>query len=124
MHVDPTPPGEAPGTADFSVHVAARAGDGTAVTVFGEIDLATAPRVREALEQAIDAGGEVLIDLRACSFVDSRGIAALAAAAMRLKDEGRVLTIRGVRERIQRTFDIAGLSSQDSVVLERMPARG
>jgi len=103
---------------DFSVHVAAGQGGGTVVTVFGELDLATAPRVRSALDQAIRAEGDVLVDLRACNFVDSTGIAILAGGALRLKDQGRRLILRGVRERVERIFQLAGLSDDDSVVVE------
>jgi anti-sigma B factor antagonist len=107
-----------PQTVEFSVHVADLRDGGRAVTVFGELDMATAPRVRAAIEQAIETEGKLLIDLRACGFVDSPGIAVLAAAAWRRKEQGRVLAIRGLQERVRRTFDLAGLTSQDSVVIE------
>lgn len=103
---------------DFSVHVAPSAGGGQTVTIFGELDLATAPRVRTAIDEAIDTEGDLVIDLRACAFVDSSGIAVLASAAWRRRENGRALVIRGAQERVKRTFDLAGLSSQDSVVLE------
>ncbi len=124
MHEDRTQGDETLGTGEFAVHAAPCEGGGTAVTVFGELDLATAEPVHRALKDAIDADGEVVIDLRACGFVDSSGIAVLAAAAVRLKDAGRKLVIRGVRERIRRTFEIAGLDSQDSIVLEAVPEPG
>jgi anti-anti-sigma factor len=105
-------------TTEFSVHVGDLRDGGTAVTVFGELDMATAPQVRTAIEQAVDTDGKFVIDLRACGFVDSSGIAVLATAAWRRKDLGRVLVIRGVQERVRRTFDLAGLTSQESIVLE------
>lgn len=105
----------------FSVHVAARSEGGTGVAVFGELDLATAPRLREGLEQALDTPGEVLVDMRACSFIDSMGIAVLAGAAARLKEEGRRLVIRGVGRRVLRTFEIAGLASGPAITIEPAP---
>ena len=49
------------------------------VHVSGELDLATAPLVEEALA---DVSGEILvIDLSDCTFLDSAGIRALVAAA-------------------------------------------
>ncbi|MGH2954414.1 MAG: STAS domain-containing protein [Solirubrobacterales bacterium] len=110
-----TDPAEEP---DFAVHVADRPGGGVEVTVFGEIDMASAPRLRRDLDRAIAHDNGVTIDLRACSFIDSIGIATLVAAAWRLKERGRVLRIRGVRDRVRRTLDLAGLSTHESIVLE------
>jgi anti-anti-sigma factor len=51
--------------------------DGAAVTVLGEVDLATAPRLRSALAQAASAGTALQVDLRAVRYLDSAGMAAL-----------------------------------------------
>ena len=56
--------------------------------------------------------------MRACDFVDSIGIATLVAAARRLHDERRMLTIRGARERVLRILDLTGMLSQDWVRIE------
>ncbi|MGQ0465236.1 MAG: STAS domain-containing protein [Sporichthyaceae bacterium] len=56
----------------FAAHV-----DGGDVTVSGEVDLATAPRLRTALEEAAGAGGRITVDLRAVRYLDSAGMAAL-----------------------------------------------
>lgn len=88
------------------------------MTVFGELDLATAPQMRRDLERAIAQDNGVTIDLRACSFIDSTGIAALVGAAWRLKEQGRKLHIRGVRDRVRRAFELAGLAAHEAIVLE------
>lgn len=106
---------------EFSVHVAPAVDGGTAVTVFGEIDLATVERVQIALAQAIDAGGPVCVDLRACGFVDSRGIGAIARAAVRLREQGRKMLLKGVQPRIMRTFEIAGLTDWDQLEIDAEP---
>ena len=103
---------------DFSVHVAPRPEGGTEIMIFGELDLATEPDVREAVDQALAADGDVVIDLRACGFVDSRGVALLAQAAIRLQREERALVLRGVQERVARTFHIAGLDTSPSITVE------
>lgn len=102
----------------FSVSVA-RAGDGGAVvTVYGELDMATAPQLKETLERDTEEGQDVEIDLRACKFIDSTGVAVLVATGSRLKGEGAKLRILGVRERVRRTFELAGLAGVDSIELE------
>jgi anti-anti-sigma factor len=78
--------------------------------------------VREALEQAMEEPGEVLIDMRACSFIDSMGIAVLAGAAERMREEGRHLVIRGVGRRVMRTFEIAGLAGNPAITIEPEPS--
>lgn len=106
------------GAHSFSVHRADRAGGGIELTVFGELDMATAPRLRTELEGAIATDRDVTIDLRACSFMDSSGVAALVAGAWRMKERGRVLHLRGARERVLGTLQLAGLHDHDSIVLE------
>ena len=103
---------------DFSVHVAPHAQGGTNVAIFGELDLATANVVADALDEAIESDGEVVIDLRACGFVDSQGIAVLIKAALRLGEQGRKLQIKGVQERVMRILELAGITGMDQLVVE------
>ena len=106
---------------DFAVHVAPTGDGGTDVAIFGELDLATVDRVRAALADAIEAEGRVVIDLRACGFVDSKGIGALVQAALRLKAQGRPLVLRGVQPRVMRTLGIAGLTGTDLLDIQPQP---
>jgi anti-sigma B factor antagonist len=58
--------------ADFS----AERTDGVLV-VAGEVDMASAPRLRAALSHLAAASGPLTVDLTGVSFLDSAGIAAL-----------------------------------------------
>jgi anti-sigma B factor antagonist len=52
--------------------------DGTAtVTVVGEIDLATAPEFRRALDAAASTHSAIEVDLRGVTYLDSTGVDAL-----------------------------------------------
>lgn len=51
--------------------------------VRGELDLATAPQLEEALVSAIEAGEDVVLDLRALEFMDSSGVRVLVVAHTR-----------------------------------------
>ena len=52
------------------------------LTVIGEIDVLTAPRLRAAVSECLDrADGVVVVDLVQVSFLSSHGLAALASAA-------------------------------------------
>lgn len=112
MSPDPTP------STDFSVHVAPGHQGGVDIAIFGELDLATANVVEGALDEAIEADGQVVIDMRACGFVDSQGIAVLIKAALRLHEQGRNLHIEGVQERVIRILELAGLTSMDQLTVE------
>ena len=105
----------------FAVHSAPRADGGTEITIFGDLDLHTVGEVRAALEPALEDEGPVVIDLRACPFVDSSGLGALAGAAVRLDEQGRSLVIKGVGERVWRTFQLAGIADRDSIKVEPEP---
>lgn len=102
----------------FSVSVAERIGGGAVATLMGELDLASAPKLRDALDEAIASGGEVELDMRGCGFVDSMGIAAIVGAARRLNENGRVLRVKGAQHRVRRIFELAGLLDNDWITLE------
>ena len=59
------------------------------VDVHGEIDLDSAPALREQLTALVDGGaGTVVADLTNTSFIDSTGLAALVAGNNRAKAAG------------------------------------
>jgi anti-sigma B factor antagonist len=62
----------------------AREGEHVVLTVRGEIDMATAPRLRAALDRAVGAR-EVRLDLRAVEFMDSSGLSVLVAGHQALE---------------------------------------
>jgi anti-sigma B factor antagonist len=72
----------------LDLHVTASGGF-TVVEVGGEIDIASAPELRECLHQMIDAGSRrLVVDLRQVSFIDSMGLGVLVGATRRLRGLG------------------------------------
>jgi anti-anti-sigma factor len=69
--------------------------DGTPlVSVWGEVDLATAPRLERVLADASEGGErDVLVEFSRDSFIDSTGLNVLIHAARRLRADGRVLRV-------------------------------
>jgi anti-anti-sigma factor len=57
------------------------------ITLRGEHDLATAARLRGALEDVFAAGSVAIVDLSASSFIDSQVIGVIAGAATRVEAE-------------------------------------
>ena len=68
---------------------------GTVIEAIGEVDLTTAPQLREALLGAVGASAKssVVVDLSKVDFIDSAGLALLVEARKRLSPEGRTLSI-------------------------------
>jgi len=63
--------------------------DGThAISVAGELDLATAPGLKRALDSAFHTGGPVVVDLSDTVFLDSTALSVLLDAARRLGSRG------------------------------------
>ena len=63
---------------DFDLTVEHDEGGATRLTLRGELDLATAARLEQALAQS---GDDVLLDLRGLTFMDSTGVRVLLEAA-------------------------------------------
>jgi len=93
------------------------------VTVFGELDTSTAPELRGVLERAIEpeVSGDVEVDLRGCSFVDSTGVATLVWAAWKLKAQERRMLLLGARDRVRRILDLAGVAGHSAIVIDSPP---
>lgn len=82
------------------------------IKVGGEIDLFTAPKLKQKLDRVIDGGGaRVLIDLSDTSFVDSTALGVLIGAARRLRSRQGTMVIVNTDQSIAKTFEITGLDS-------------
>ena len=80
------------------------------IEVGGEIDVYTAPKLREAILAAIDAGHlRLIIDVQKVDFLDSTGLGVLVGALKRVRADGGSLDIVCTQERILKIFQITGL---------------
>src|SRR5690349_11154304 len=85
-------------------------GQFTVVEVGGEVDVYTAPRLREAVVSAIDAGNvKLVIDVDRVDFLDSTGVGVLVGALKKVRGEGGTLDIVCTQPRLLKIFDITGL---------------
>jgi anti-sigma B factor antagonist len=102
---------------------AERAGEWSVIHVSGEIDMATAPRLRQALVAEIDGGcRSVVVDLSGVQFVDSTGLGVLIGALVRARRVGGDLTVTGLSPRVRELFDIVALDRVLAVVERPDPA--
>lgn len=88
-----------------------------AVAVRGELDLSTAPELDRVLEEAVAAEASILLDLSACDFIDSTGIALIVRVWQRLgKQDGRPrLVVCSVNQQVRRLLSITGVEDAISM---------
>ncbi len=105
--------------ADLNVEAELRR-DRWRVRVNGELDVASAEVLSVRLNDVVDAGkGDVTIDLRALTFLDSRGLHALLNAHRRLTRQGRALEVLCSRGDVARVMELTRLTDTLGVKVSR-----
>lgn len=82
---------------------------GHLVRVRGELDLASAPALSEALQTGVAGEGTVVLDLAGVTFIDSSALRALVLAGRELADSGRALQIGPRSEMVARVLSMTSL---------------
>jgi len=83
--------------------------------VEGEVDLAVADQLEQALERAAAQSEDVLIGLQACEFLDSTAIAVIVNAHNRMAAEGQRVAVYGPTSQVHRVLSITGLTENGLV---------
>jgi anti-sigma B factor antagonist len=93
------------------------------IAVRGEIDLFTAPDLKQALTEAIEGGAHrVVLDLSEVSFLDSTALGVLIGAVKRLRSRSGALAIVNTDASIAKTFAITGLDQIFTILETRQEA--
>jgi anti-sigma B factor antagonist len=79
------------------------------IRIDGELDIATAARVRRACDVDTAAGSPVELDLAGLTFCDAAGIHALLAVRRRFAARGRRVTAVNVPLEVRRLFQVASV---------------
>jgi anti-sigma B factor antagonist len=80
------------------------------VSVTGEVDVASAPRLREQLIGLVAEGDtKLVLDLDNVDFLDSTGLGVIVGALKRARTHGGDLRIACEQPRILKVFEITGL---------------
>lgn len=86
-------------------------GDRTIVEVGGEIDVYTAPRLREQLVDLVaDGKYHLVVDMERVDFLDSTGLGVLVGGLKRVRAHDGSLRLVCTQERILKIFRITGLT--------------
>ena len=94
---------------DLSLETRAE-GDRTIVAVGGEIDVYTAPTLREKLIDLVSQGQQhIVVDMEHVEFLDSTGLGVLVGGLKRVRAQDGSLRLVCTQERILKIFRITGL---------------
>ena len=82
----------------------------TVLAVSGEVDVYTAPALRDRIADLLDSGQhQLIIDLGGVEFLDSTGLGVLVAGLNRAREVGGSLSLVCPQERVLKLFRITGL---------------
>jgi anti-sigma B factor antagonist len=86
-----------------------RVGPATAVSVRGELDLASVPAVDDVLMGLIEHDtSEILVDLGDVEFMDVAGLRALLNVRQAARERGHTVKVTNVSRQVNRLLEIVG----------------
>lgn len=85
-------------------------GTWSVVAPIGELDLASVPRLRQAVVALVGSGSnDVVLDLAAVDFIDSVGLGGVVAVAKRVLAHGGRFRLARPEDRVWSVFTLVGL---------------
>jgi anti-sigma B factor antagonist len=93
-------------TTPFTVEIATDDEGTVVVRVVGDIDVETAPRLEDAIDDAAVDGRTVVLDMTDVSFIDSSGLNAM----LQLRARHPALSIGVMSQPVRRLLDITGVT--------------
>lgn len=81
------------------------------ISVIGELDFHSAPRLREQILQVLNGGVvDLVIDLSQMEFVDSSGLGVLVMGLKRMRDCDGSFKLRSPSANTSKVLEVSGLS--------------
>lgn len=107
QHPRPTTKG---GTIELEIETR-QEGDWTVLATVGELDLYTAPRLRDEVLASVERGDHrIAIDLNGVGFIDSTGLGILVACLKRVRErDGTLVLISPETSPLRRLLSLTGL---------------
>jgi len=85
--------------------------DRTVVTVGGEIDVYTAPKLRDKITELVNAGHhDLLVDMEKVEFLDSTGLGVLVGGLKKVRAQQGSMELICSQDRLLKIFRITGLA--------------
>jgi len=111
---------------DVELKVTTRSqGDHTVISVAGEIDLYTAPRLQSELMTALSKSPvRLIVDMSGVEFCDSTGINVLLAAHRQAAERGGELQLAGPGSATRKVLQVTGLETVFTVLDDPVEVTG
>lgn len=110
---------------DFAVSTQPNGDSVAVINVQGEVDVYTAPKLREEIHKQLDQGAtKIVVDLTNVAYMDSSGLGVLIGALKRAREENGDLVVASPNPRISRILDVTGLSKIFNVQADTQQAVG
>jgi anti-sigma B factor antagonist len=94
----------------FSLEPITAGADCAVLRIGGEVDVYTAPQLRESIIDLVSDGARhIIADLREVDFLDSTGLGALVGSLKRLREQDGSLKLVTDADRVLRIFRLTGL---------------
>ena len=88
-----------------------REGGRTIIEVGGEIDVYTAPRLRDKITEVVGNGSyDLVVDLENVDFLDSTGLGVLVGGLKKVRSHNGSMQLICTQERLLKIFRITGLA--------------
>jgi anti-sigma B factor antagonist len=103
---------------DEQLRIDSRSGDDRLVmSLDGELDMASAPLLQAALEDAAtDATSTLVLDLEQLRFMDSTGLRIILLAQARWQSRGQELALTAGSSQVQRLLAVSGVGEHLRVI--------
>ncbi|HEV8045855.1 MAG TPA: STAS domain-containing protein, partial [Rubrobacter sp.] len=92
------------------------------VTVLGEVDLYTAPKVQYAIEKGAEGVEAVVVDLGGVAFMDSTALSMFMRARESLEKKHASLRLTSPSKAVQRIFAVTGFGDYFDIYPSREAA--
>jgi anti-sigma B factor antagonist len=101
-----------PGGVDVDLTLATNEVDGaTIIAVGGEIDVYTAPKLRDKITELVAKGVyDIIVDMEAVEFLDSTGLGVLVGGLKKVRVHDGSLELICTQDRLLKIFRITGLA--------------
>ena len=101
-----------PGGVDVDLTLATNEVDGaTIIAVGGEIDVYTAPKLRDKITELVSDGVyDIIVDMEAVEFLDSTGLGVLVGGLKKVRAHDGSLQLICTQDRLLKIFRITGLA--------------
>lgn len=82
------------------------------MTLKGEIDIYTAPKLKEQLNELVgESKADVIVDLKGVTYMDSTGLGTFVSGLKHAKESDAKLKLIRANDRLIRLFQVTGLDS-------------